>query len=132
MTTESDEIPQNEGADGLTDRQRRAIPLFLSGPTITAGCEAAGVDRSTWYQWLAEPLFKAELHRRRDELTDEAFAMLSASLSKAVETLVGLLDDSDKRVRRLAAKDVIGLFNQRRELADLENRIAAIERSMGK
>lgn len=130
--TESHEIQQKAEENTLTDRQRMAIPAFLAAPTITAGCEAAGVDRSTWYQWLSEPAFKTELERQRSELTAEAFATLSQSLTRAVEALVGLLDDSDKRIKRLAAKDVIGLFIQCHEMADLEKRVAEIERRVEK
>ena len=33
--------------------------------------------------------------------------MLSQSVGKAVETLVGLLDGSDGRLKRLAARDIL-------------------------
>jgi hypothetical protein len=37
------------------------------------------------------------------------------------------LDDSDKRLKRFAAKDVIEYFIRHKELEDLEKRIAGIE-----
>lgn len=130
MTAESDEIQQN-GEKTLSKKQRKAIPVVLAASSVSAGCERAGIDRSTWYQWLAEPAFKAELEHQRDALAAEAFSCLSHGLQDAVETLTGLLGDSDKRLRRLAAKDVVSLFIQCKQTADLESRIEAIEQNMG-
>jgi hypothetical protein len=53
--------------------------------------------------------------------------MMSHSLTKTVETLVGLLDHKDDRLRRLAAKDVIEHFIKQKQNEKLEKRIAAIE-----
>jgi len=47
-----------------------------------------------------------------------------------VDTLTGLLDDSDKRLKRFAAKDVIEYFIRHKELEDLEKRITAIEQRL--
>jgi hypothetical protein len=54
-------------------------------------------------------------------------ALLSQSVAKAVETLVGLLDAGDGRLKRLAAKDILDQPGKFRELDDLTHRIEAIE-----
>ena len=91
----------------LTDRQVKAIPHIVACPTYTEGCKKAKINKTTFYKWLKQPEFKAELDRQRDEVAAEAFGILSQSLTKAVETLVSLLDDSDDRLKRLTAKDII-------------------------
>jgi hypothetical protein len=62
------------------------------------------------------------------------FAILTQGLTRAAETLVGLLDDdgADKRVKRMAAGDVIKFFVQHKELKDMEDRFAAVEEKLGK
>jgi len=53
--------------------------------------------------------------------------LLSQSVVKAVETLLGLLDGSDGRLKRLAARDILDQHAKFRELDDLTRRIEAIE-----
>ena len=125
--TEPNESQQNAGKTPLTDRQLKAIPVIVGSPTYTQGCKKAGLNRTTFYEWLKNPEFKAELDRKREELAAEAFGMLSQGLTKAVETLVGLLDNADDRLKRLAAKDIIDFIIRHKENEELEKRIAAIE-----
>ena len=94
MATESDEIRQNDSESKLTARQARFLPILLASPTYTQACRKGKVSRDTLYEWLRQPEFKAELQRRRDELVAQGFALLSQSVGKAVETLVGLLGGS--------------------------------------
>ena len=114
----------------LTNRQLKAIPFIVISPTYTEGCEKAKVDRTTFYKWLRQPEFKTELDRRRNEVTAEAFGILSQSLTKAVEVLAGLLNHQDDRLKRLTAKDIIDFIIRHKEVGDLEQRIEAIEQRL--
>jgi len=114
----------------LTARQLKAIPHIVSSPTYTEGCKKAKINKTTLYKWLKEPEFKAELDRQRDEIAAEAFGVLSQSMTKAVETLVGLLDNKDDRLKRLAAKDVIDFIIRHKEVEDLDKRLAAVEQRL--
>jgi hypothetical protein len=127
MTTESDKIRQNDGESGLTPRQAKFLPVLLASRTYAEACEKGRVSRDTLYEWLRQPEFRAELDRQRAELVAEGFALLSQSVVKAVETLVGLLDGSDGRLRRLAARDILDQHVKFRELGDLTRRIEAVE-----
>jgi transposase len=91
-----------------TARQVKAIAFVVSSSTYSEAIEKAGVSRKTFYEWLKEPQFKAEIDRQRSEIIAEAFSKLSQSLTKAVETLVGLLNQTDDRVKRLVREDVTG------------------------
>jgi hypothetical protein len=114
----------------LTARQLKAIPHIKGSPTYTEGCKKAKLDRATFYKWLKEPDFKAELDRQRDEIAAEAFRILSQSLTKAVETLVSFLDNKDDRLNRLASKDVIKYIIKYKEIEDLDKRLAVIEQRL--
>ncbi len=127
MTTESDTIRQNEARANLTARQAKFLPILLASPTYAEACRKGRVSRDTLYEWLKDPAFKSELDRQRDELVAQGLALLSQSVTKAVETLVSLLDGSDGRLQRLAAKDILDQHQKFREMDDLTRRIEAIE-----
>ncbi|MDI9433815.1 MAG: hypothetical protein QM570_19030 [Planctomycetota bacterium] len=130
MTTESDTIRQNADETKLTTRQAKFLPVLLASPTYTHACRKGRISRDTLYEWLRQPEFKAELDRRRAELVAQGFALLSQSVTKAVETLVSLLDTGDGRLKRLAAKDILDQHIKFRELDDLTRRIETIEQRL--
>ena len=127
MATKANKIRQNDEKPKLTDRQIKAIPHIVACPTYTEGCEKAKLNRTTFYEWLKEPQFKAELERQRNEVAAEAFGVLSQGLTKAVETLVGLLDNKDGRLKRLTAKDIIEFVIRHKETEDLDKRLTEVE-----
>ena len=128
--TESNKNQQNVKKTRLTARQLKAIPIIVTSPTYSEACKKAKLNRTTFYKWLKNPEFKAELGRQRDEVAAEAFGVLSQGLTKAVETLVGLLDNKDDRLKRLAAKDIIGFIIRHKEIEDLDKRLAKIRAAM--
>jgi hypothetical protein len=130
MPTESNKNQQNDEKSELTTRQLKAIPVIVASPTYSKGCKKAKLNRTTFYEWLKIPEFKAELDRQRNEVAAEAFGVLSQGLTKAVETLVNLLDNNDGRLKRLAAKDIIDFIIRHKENEDLEQRIEAIEQRL--
>ena len=67
------------------------------------------------------------MDRQREEVATEAFGVLQQRLTKAVETLAGMLDGSDARLKRLVCKDIINHVLKHKEVAELEQRIEALE-----
>ncbi len=128
--TKPNEKQQKTEKTKLTARQLKAIPKIVTSPTYTEGCKKAKVNRTTFYEWLKKPVFKAELDRQRDEIAAEAFGVLSQGLTQAVEALVGLLDNKDDRLKRLAAKDVIDFFIRHKENEDLDERLTEVEKRL--
>ena len=116
----------------LTARQLKAIPFVVNCPTYIEAIEKAKMSRKTFYEWLKQPEFKAELDRQRNEITAEAFGILSQSLTKAVENLVKLLDHADDRLKRLACKDVTEHILEHKTIEDLSKRIDAVEQKLSK
>ena len=114
----------------LTARQIKAIPHIVGSPTYTEGCKKAKINKTTLYKWLKKPEFKAELDRQRDEIAAEAFGILSQGLTRAVEALVGMLDNKDDRLKRLAAKDVIDFIIRHKENEDLDERLKEVEKRL--
>ena len=81
---------------------------------------------------MQDETFAAEFDRQRSEIVKAAFGMIAQNIDKAVSTLVGLLDTSDDRVKRLTANDIINHFLKHKELKDLEERIQQIEQQLEK
>lgn len=128
MPTESDKNQQNTEKMQLTSRQLKAIPVIVASATYSEGCKKAKINRTTFYEWLKIPEFKAELDRQRDEISAEAFGILSQSLTKAVETLASLLNTQDDRLKRLVCNDIIEHIVRHKETEGLEERVTAIEK----
>jgi len=130
MPTKTNKTQQIDKKSELTERQIKAIPIIVASPTYSEGCTKAKLNRTTFYQWLKIPEFKAELNRQRNEIAVEAFGILSQALTKAVESLVDLLDSKDNRLKRLAAKDVIDFIIRHKENEDLDRRLTEVEKRL--
>ncbi len=130
MTTEGDGMPQNrekQAPNRLTDRQAKALPFILASPTYTQGCKRAKVNRKTFYRWLDDPTFKAELEKQQQVISDQALGMLAQNVTQAIERLAGLVNDDDKRLARLASKDMLDYHVKYVEMRDIDARLKAIE-----
>ena len=132
--TESNRIERKaartDPEDGLTNRQRRAIPAIIEGPTMEAAARVAGVVKSTLYEWLKIPAFVDALEDGRGALYREGMDALKAAASKAARTLIGLLNSKDESLRRLTAVNILSLGVKAVELEDIEARIERLEDAM--
>jgi len=78
---------------------------------------------------LKDPVFKQEFRNQRDLIIEEALEDLKGNLTKATQTLIDLLDETDSEyLKRYVAKDIIEYVLKARELGDLEERLVKIER----
>ena len=84
----ADITDSNEGVGGTPDRFLLAVDALVSGASITDAAMAAGVRRETVSRWIHEnPVFKAELNRRREEARIErrvSLGTLIADIEAAV------------------------------------------------
>jgi hypothetical protein len=114
--------------NGLSERQRKALPFFVNSCSDVEACRQANISKQTYYEWLKDPRFKAELKRLRNLVIEDAVEQLKAHTSKAVNTLVGLLDVDNSALQRGVANDILTYVARYKEIQELENRIEAIER----
>jgi transposase len=73
--SEATDDPGRSGTAGeeITPQQEAAIVALLERPSVSAAAELAGVGRSTLYEWLQRPDFRAAYREaRREALEAEA------------------------------------------------------------
>src|SRR5579871_129127 len=83
----------------LSIRQQNAIDLLVTGKRDSEAGEAVGVHRVTVTKCrLYDPLFQAELNRRRAELWGTAAERLRAMLPKALDAIEAELTNTENRL----------------------------------
>ena len=128
LSKETEETKPNR--IGLTDRQKTAIPFFLGSKSYDEGCKQSGVSKTTFFEWLKNPIFKDELDKARDAIVEEAIGTLKSSTTKASRSLAELLDSSDNpTIIRGVANDIIGHVAKFKEMQEFEKRLADLEKS---
>jgi hypothetical protein len=106
------------------------LAALAAGNTVEDAAKAAGLSPRTAYRRLADPQFARRLAQARDELISSALGELVDCASEAVATLRALLSASDERVRLGAAKSTLEQLLRLRETLMLNQRLAAVERSL--
>lgn len=117
----------NSYKNGLSERQLKALPFLITAPSEAEGCLRAKIARQTFYEWLKEPAFKTELNRLRNEVIEDAIQALKVNTTKAVDTLVKLLDEPNPLLQRNVANDILGHVIKFKELNELEARLDTLE-----
>jgi polyhydroxyalkanoate synthesis regulator phasin len=117
----------------LSDKQKMALPIFASTPTVDEACKQLELSRNTFYEWLKKPEFKQELNRLRNELVEDAVSQLKLNASKAAKTLVDLTCREDHPgVQRAAANDILNHLLKYKEMHEMEERVTALEEHLKK
>ncbi len=112
----------------VSSRQMKTILRFLTASSIEEACREAKVSKGTFYKWLKQPTFKEEVSRQREALITNAFNRLKASVNKAADEMVKLLDSPRPDIRRGACKDVIDYTIKSIELENIEQRLIRLEK----
>ncbi len=113
----------------LTARQKKAIAAILTARNYEEAIPAAGVCRQTFYTYLRNPNFKAELDRQLNQLTDGAMGRIKSAAGEAVEKMRALLDSESETIRLRAAQGIIDYTLKAREL-EIGARLDEIEKHL--
>jgi hypothetical protein len=120
-------------ADTHRKKNEDALLLALAcGATVEAAARQCELSDRTVYRRLKDPAFRSRLQAVRADMVQRAAGMLTAAAGEAVRTLLALQKESAPPAVRLgAARAVLELGLKLREVADLEQRIAALEAQAG-
>jgi AcrR family transcriptional regulator len=101
------------------------------GATVEAAANKAGLSQATVYRRLQDPEFKARLQEVRSDMVKRTAGTLTAASTEAVKTLLSLQQTAVPHAVRLgAAKAVLEIGIKMREVADMEERLTALEQQM--
>jgi HEAT repeat protein len=99
------------------------------GSTVRAAAESCSCSERQGYRISATHEFKSRVSEIRSEMTNAAVGELSAAASEAVATIRELLDSTNESSVRLnAAKAILNTLGPLSELAELRERLDALER----
>jgi hypothetical protein len=113
---------------GRRTADERLLLALACGATVEVAARQAGVSESTAYRRLAEPVFRQRLQRVRADFVQRTAGTMTAAATEAVRTLLELLKPAAPPPVRLgAAKAVLEIGVKLREIAEVEERLAALE-----
>ena len=112
------------------ENRREAAALALAtGRTQAEAAEAGHVSEKTIFNWLTEEPFRVRVSQLRGELVGRTLGKLIDGMTEAADALRGLLSARNEAIRLGAAKAMIELGVKLREGTEIEERLAALERS---
>jgi hypothetical protein len=104
------------------------LMALACGATIEAAAQKAGLGRTTVFRRLQDPEFQTRLQQFRSDMVRRAASTLTAASTEAIKTLLSLQQASIPHAVRLgAARSILEIGIKMREVADIEERIAALE-----
>ena len=111
---------------------RILLQALACGATVENAARKAEMSERTAYRRLDDPVFLNQLEQLRADMVLRTAGMLTGAGMGAVKVLVELQNDAAQpaAVRRRSARDVLEMGLKFREIAQLEQRLAAIEAQM--
>lgn len=98
----------NNNLEILTQEQNDMIIYLIQGENITDIAKKLNRSRQTIYDWMNKSYVKAELDRRRRELTHQGNNIILRDLTTYINNIKALANDnSDKRVALAANQYLI-------------------------
>jgi hypothetical protein len=124
---------KEENVEEKRPRQVRwdaAILALLQNSTREKAAEAAGIDPATLYRWLQNPKFQEALLAARREVFGQAMGRLQQASLTAVDTLIGIMDDTGVAPagRVQASRCVLDLSRKSLELDDIRMHMVKIQK----
>ncbi len=117
----------------LTAKQRRTIEALIANGDVSTALKTVGTGRTTFYRWMKDPDFLQAVHAAEADAVEGLSRMLVRLGRTAVATLARAMSDPDtpSATKVRAADATLSRLLQLREPATLEQRVAALEASVG-
>jgi hypothetical protein len=117
---------QTMAANGRRNADARLVVELATGKTVSEAAAAVGVGERTVFRRLADTAFKLKVTEARNAFSERALAKLAAASTRAVDTLVSLLDAEADSVRLGAARSILDAGVKLR-MVDFEERLTRLE-----
>jgi hypothetical protein len=107
------------------------VLALACGATQEAAAQKAGVSKATVQRRMQDPEFQARLQAASADMVKRSALTLTAASTEAIKTLLALQQSSTPYPTRLgAARAILEIGVKLREVADVEERLAALEQEM--
>jgi uncharacterized coiled-coil protein SlyX len=106
------------------------IASLVSGDSYEEAALAAGCGARTVSRRMADPAFRQALQEARAEVLSRATSKVSCAMTKAVDTLVKLLDSLNDTASLGAARAILDGACKLRSAVEIESRLAALESAL--
>lgn len=118
----------------LRPRHERAALCLAVGKTISATCEETGLGRTTLWQLLRKPQFKARVQELRKQTVDAALGKTMELLALAAKVYKDLLqaEDTPKKLKKETADSVYDRFVGLTNFIELKQEIERIKAQLPK
>lgn len=105
----------------MTQKQSAFLKSMLEESTISKAAECAQISRETAYKYLKDPIFKAELDKRRSDCLNDTVRFLQSKLTMCSEQLVRIIENEDTadQVKINAINTLFANFKSMFEAADI-------------
>ncbi len=104
------------------------LAALAGGATVQQAAGQAAVSERTAHRRLADPAFRRRVADLRGEMVTRAVGKMADGMSDAAAKLRELLTAESESVRLGAARSLLELGVKMRESAELEQRLADLER----
>ena len=113
---------------GRQEADEALLTALACGATVENAARAAGVSPRTAHRRLADGAFRRRLQAARADMVQRTAGVLTAAALEAVKTLVEMMKPPVPCAVRLgAARATLEVGIKLREVADFEQRLAALE-----
>jgi phage terminase small subunit len=118
-------MPQNAA---LTRKQELFLLNYVSLPTMTSACRAAGISDDTGWRWLKLPQVKAAYQEMKQAHFDETLAALIVLARSAITTLGrNMKEDAPPGVQVRAAQLILENAIELHKISTLEAQIEELK-----
>ena len=108
------------------------VDLLAAGRSNADAARLSGISVRTVNRRMADSDFRQRLDVRRAEMFERGAARMADLVSRSIDTLSELMEQSkSESIRLSAAKSVIDGAVRLRELISIESRLAEMERQFG-
>jgi hypothetical protein len=122
------DVPETAGDGKRRKNAKMAAALAVAGGrTVREAAERADVGVRTVYSWLRQPAFKRKVNELQERMVAAAIGRLSRRMSKAADTLAGLLNSTDEGTKLRAARSLLEVRLKLKQLDELERRVGELE-----
>lgn len=112
----------------FTPNQEKALAVLVNTPSVAEAARECGLHRNSLFTYLADPDFKAELHRRKAEQLQEGEAELRGGIKDAAKELRKIITKkgTSDQIRINAINTLLTHAERFAELVELEDQLLDI------